>query len=132
MTYLDTLYGETEITEPVILDLIKTKEFQRLQGLNQSGIPFPYPRRQEFTRYDHSIGVYLLLQKLGASIEEQIAGLVHDVSHTAFSHAIDWVYIKNGGNEEMQDDAHEDYVLNSLIPEILQDYGFDPRIAIDY
>ena len=34
----------------------------------------------------------LLIKKLGGSVEEQIAGLLHDVSHTAFSHVIDYVF----------------------------------------
>jgi HD superfamily phosphohydrolase len=41
----------------------------------------------------------LLVRRLGASLEEQIAALLHDVSHTAFSHVIDSVdhnLLKNG------------------------------------
>ena len=33
----------------------------------------------------------MLLAKKGASLTEQIAGLIHDVSHTVFSHVIDRV-----------------------------------------
>src|SRR5262249_7497130 len=43
------------------------------------------------TRREHSLGVYLLLRRLGASRREQVAGLLHDISHTAFSHAVDFV-----------------------------------------
>ncbi len=33
----------------------------------------------------------MLVNRLGGSLEEQIAALLHDVSHTAFSHVIDYV-----------------------------------------
>lgn len=34
----------------------------------------------------------LLNRQLDASMEEQIVALLHDVSHTAFSHVIDYVF----------------------------------------
>ena len=51
-------------------------------------MPFPF---KDVTRYEHSLGVFILLRRLGAPLREQIAGLLHDVSHTAFSHAVDFV-----------------------------------------
>jgi hypothetical protein len=43
------------------------------------------------TRFEHSLGVFVLLRRFGAPLREQVAGLLHDVSHTAFSHAVDFV-----------------------------------------
>ncbi len=54
-----------------------------------SAFAFPF---KTVTRYEHSLGVYLLLRRLGAGPREQVAGLLHDVSHTAFSHAVDFVF----------------------------------------
>lgn len=34
----------------------------------------------------------LLLRKLGASLEEQLASLLHDISTFAVSHVADWVF----------------------------------------
>lgn len=74
------------------------------------------------TRYDHSVGVMLLIRKLGGSLEEQIAGLLHDVSHTAFSHVVDFVF------ENQAEDYHENIYLavveDSEIPAILAKYGY--------
>lgn len=47
------------------------------------------------------MGVMLLIKKLNGSIEEQIAGWIHDISHTAFSHLIDYVFDSEG------EDHHE-------------------------
>ncbi len=68
----------------------------------------------------------LLLKKLGASEEEQIAGLLHDVAHTTFSHVIDWLYHKTG-TEDSQDNEQASYVMKSEIPAILKKHGYDPE-----
>ena len=64
---------------------------QRLRGVLQHGITALIGITQPVTRFDHSVGVMLLVRRLGGSLEEQIAALLHDVSHTAFSHVIDYV-----------------------------------------
>lgn len=66
------------------------------------------------------------------ALEEQIAGLIHDVSHSAFSHCID--YVLDSGSEQKhshQDNIFEDYVKKTEIPQILQKYGFDTDYILD-
>lgn len=133
MKYVDTVYGEQEIGEPVILDLIRTASMQRLKKVDQAGFPRPFrPEDDPVTRFEHSIGVYLLLRKFGASLEEQIAGLLHDVSHSAFSHCIDYM----GSHEAQQKQSHQDdvfeaFVRKSEIPSILDRYGIDTSYILD-
>ncbi len=91
MQWQDRVYGDVAIEEPGILDLIGCPTFQRLKGIRQAGpsaLAFPF---KTVTRYEHSLGVFLLLRRLGADLREQVAGLLHDISHTAFSHAVDFV-----------------------------------------
>ena len=73
----------------------------------------------------------ILLKKLGASIEEQIAGLLHDVPHTAFSHVIDFVFKENNHNQEYHEKFHEKIILQSKIPVILEKYGFEVKQILD-
>ena len=96
MKYLDQVYGENEINEPVILEIIASPEMQRLKGVDQAGYFEPYFPGVQHTRFEHSMGVYLLLKKYGAPLEEQIAGLIHDISHPAFSHAGDYYFMAGG------------------------------------
>lgn len=88
----DRVYGEARIDDPAIEGVIACPTFQRLKGIRQAGpsaLAFSF---KNVSRYEHSLGVFLLLQRLNASRREQVAGLLHDVSHTAFSHAIDFLY----------------------------------------
>src|SRR3989344_4394896 len=119
LTLHDALYGSFSITSPLILELIASRPLQRLKGITQFGIPNEFNSVESFSRFDHCVGVMLLLKKLGAIEAEQIAGLLHDVSHTAFSHTIDWV-VGTGMKEDYQDSQHETYILTTKIPEILQ------------
>lgn len=79
--------------------------------------------RWNITRYEHSIGVMLLIKKLGGSLEEQIAGLLHDVSHTAFSHVIDFVF--DHKEENYHEQILNQFLKKSEIPVILHDHGYD-------
>ncbi len=88
MKYLNKLYGKFELSGD-IEELINTNVFQRLKKIHQGGAIFLINPNINHTRFEHSIGVMLLIKNLGGSIEEQIAGLLHDISHTAFSHLID-------------------------------------------
>lgn len=130
--YIDRAYGKVEINEPVILDLINSPFIQRLKYIDQAGFIEPYFPGRTFYRFEHSVGVYLLLKKYNASIEEQIAGLIHDVSHSVFSHCID--YILSAGSEtehNHQDNIFVNFVKETDIPQILEKYSFDINKILD-
>jgi uncharacterized protein len=118
----DKLYGNFEI-EKVLIELIESKPIQRLKGIHQGGASYLVNENWNVTRYEHSIGVMLLIRKLGGSIEEQIAGLLHDVSHTAFSHIIDFVLDKQ--NENYHEEIFLSVIKDSEIPIILEKYHYD-------
>jgi len=124
MKIIDVVYGEFEINEQVLVELINSKALQRLKKIQQYGFPQEYYIFPGYTRYDHSLGVMIILKKVGASLEEQVAGLIHDVSHTAFSHVIDWVY-GSGEVEDYQDKVHKQIISNSDIPKILSRFKID-------
>ena len=122
MQIVDELYGYFEI-EPVLDELIHCDAVQRLKKVHQGGATFLVNPLWSGTRYDHSVGVMLLIKLLGGSVEEQILGLLHDVSHTAFSHVID--YVLDDESEEFHETIYEDIVMKSEIPIILNKYGYD-------
>ena len=67
----------------------------------------------------------------GASLKEQVAGLLHDTSHTAFSHVIDWVF-GDPSKADFQDKLHEDKIKNSEIKNILEKHSFSPEEISNY
>ncbi len=124
MHYIDPIYGSEQITEPVLLDLMASQAVKRLQDVLQHGISGLIGITSAVTRYDHSMGAMLLVRRLGASVEEQIAALLHDVSHTAFSHVIDYVFNDHDG-QSYHDRMKMSYVIKTDLPDILADYGYD-------
>jgi len=130
MIYTDRIYGKIKISEPVILELLNCPSIQRLKGIDQAGYPKPWFPGSPRTRFEHSLGVYILLKRHNAPIEEQAAGLIHDVSHLTFSHAIDYVLgeKEQGKRLDYQDNLFDEFVRKSEIPKILKKYN----IILDY
>lgn len=60
----DQLYGTFEI-DPVLHELIYSQAIQRLKRVHQGGGTFLVNDRWCGTRYEHSIGVMLLIKLLG-------------------------------------------------------------------
>ena len=131
MIIKDRIYGQFEIKEAVLLELIESRPVQRLKNIAQYGVPDEYYVFKNYSRYEHSIGVMLLVRKLGGSLEEQIAGLLHDVSHTAFSHVVDWLF-GSGEKEDHQDRIHDKIFMESELPEILKRHDLDHKRISDY
>jgi HD superfamily phosphohydrolase len=124
MQWHDRVYGRMRLDDPDLLALIECPTFRRLHGIRQAGpsaISFPF---KNVTRYEHSLGVFALLRGLGADRKEQVAGLLHDVSHTAFSHAVDFVVTSD------EQDHHETLKPRFLhrpdIVEALDRLGYAP------
>jgi HD superfamily phosphohydrolase len=98
----EPLYGSFYLPE-IAWNIIDTKEFQRLRKIKQTGnTNLVYPGA-EHTRFQHSLGVAHLCDQLGRKLQYEypdwvsekdrlilcIAGLCHDLGHSAFSHLYD-------------------------------------------
>jgi uncharacterized protein len=125
----DRVYGTISVQDAEILGLIGCPTFQRLKGVKQAGpsaLAFPF---KDVTRFEHSLGVFALLRRLRAPRREQIAGLLHDISHTAFSHAVDFVFTSE------EQDHHEQLKPLMLdrpdLAQALAVLGYSPREFYD-
>ncbi len=126
MKYEDVVYGSVTITEPILLDLLQSQAVQRLHGVLQHGITGLIGITKPVSRFEHSVGAMLLVRRLGASLAEQVAALLHDVSHTAFSHVIDYVF-DGHDSQSYHDEKKEEYMVQTDLPLILSQGGYDWR-----
>ncbi len=127
----DKVYGKQHITDPLIIELLESIEVKRLKGIRQNGAWWILDRKFRTTRFEHSFGVYWLLKHFGASEDEQVAGLLHDVNHTAFSHVVDYV-LGDPETQDFSDARHRDIILSSSIPSILKRYDLDAYKISDH
>lgn len=123
MYFQDPVYGRVTVEEPVLLDVITSPPLQRLRGVLQHGITGLIGVTRPVSRYEHSLGTMFLVRSLGASLEEQLAALLHDVSHTAFSHVIDYVF-DDHDNQSYHDEVKVDYVARTGLPDLLARHGY--------
>ncbi len=121
------IYGDLEVTDQLLCDIIRSPEFQRLQGVYQYG-PWQYiASPTPYTRWEHSLGVFQLTVMYGGTYYEQIAALLHDISHTIFSHVGGWIYHSDYRIADAhQDGIHAWFIANSSITELLARYGISP------
>ncbi len=129
MRWDDRVYGEVKVEDAGVQALIDCPTFRRLQGIKQAGpsaLAFPF---KTVTRFEHSLGVYLLLGKLGADRREQVAGLLHDISHTAFSHAVDFVF--DSEHQDHHEGLKPEFLRRPDIVATLAEIGFKPEEFFD-
>lgn len=128
MTYVDKIYGEVEFSG-IIEEIIKTNVFRRLKKIHQGGSIFLVDPKINHTRFEHSIGVMLIIKKVGGSLEEQIAGLIHDISHTAFSHLIDYILEIEG--EDYHEHRYAEVLKDRELAAVLNKYRIDDTLLAD-
>lgn len=104
--YRDAVHNIIRIeTEPpvgrLLVDLVDTREFQRLRRIRQLGLAFFAYQGAEHSRFTHSLGALHLatrmLERLRTKYEisdedqtaVRVAALLHDVGHGPFSHVIE-------------------------------------------
>jgi len=105
----DPIHGYIEIDDLAIA-IIDTVEMQRLRRIRQLGFSYLVYPGANHTRFEHSLGVYhlmnLLLDRLEVAKEEEqeliVASLIHDIGHGPYSHVTEPVIKKITGN------SHED------------------------
>jgi HD superfamily phosphohydrolase len=101
-TVYDPVYGAIAADELEWL-LIQSPPMQRLKGIKQLGLVDAVFPGANHTRFEHSIGTMhmagLMARHLGLEPLEvrkvRLAGLLHDLGHSAFSHAVEGVLSRN-------------------------------------
>ncbi|MCC2646183.1 MAG: hypothetical protein K0R02_248 [Rickettsiaceae bacterium] len=122
-TTIQTIFSTQKIDDPVITELLSHPIMERVKNIDQSGPLYYFGYVPAYSRYDHSIGVWAILKHYNTPIKEQIAGLLHDVSHTVFSHVGDYLFDMPEGGTSYQDTIHLQYLEAQNILPLIKKYG---------
>lgn len=119
---IDELYGKYYVND-IIFEIIESSIFKRLKNIHQSGGGYLVNELWNVTRYEHSVGTMILSLKFGRNIEEHIKSLLHDISHSAFSHVID--YILKNNNEDYHEIIQKDFLKNKELTNIFKKHNLN-------
>jgi uncharacterized protein len=132
--FKDPVHKYIYVQDPVIWDLINTREFQRLRRIRQLGTSYLTFHGAEHSRFSHSLGVYEVTRKIISQFERNryedwpieekrlclCAALLHDIGHGPFSHSVETVF---GEHHELWscrivlEDTEVNKVLRSVSPD---------------
>lgn len=132
---LHEIYGK-EIPE-FIKEICQSKEMKRIGNVGQNcGRDYITSKIQNFkfnyTRYDHSVGVGLIVWKLTKNKKMAIAGLLHDIAAPCFSHVIDF-YNNDSETQISTEEKTKQIISDSIdITKALEKYNLKKEDVWDY
>ena len=110
--FRDPVHNYIAVSYQIILDLIDTKEFQRLRRVKQLGVTEEVFHGAEHSRFGHSLGVYEIARRICDNFAHDYptktpgdglwddserlvtlcAALLHDIGHGAYSHTFEHIF----------------------------------------
>lgn len=110
--FRDPVHDYIHIRDKIIIDLIDTREFQRLRRIKQLGTSSYTFHGAEHSRFNHSLGVYEITRRIISQFERNYrsaspydglwqpeermvaicAALLHDIGHGPFSHTFETIF----------------------------------------
>ena len=138
----DPIHQYVHVEHQIILDLINSKEFQRLRRIKQLGTTSFTFHGAEHTRFGHSLGVYEIARRIcnfferNFSIEEDpengwnneellvtlCAALLHDVGHGPYSHTFEGIFDTNHESFTIDIITSPETEINQLLRRIAPDF----------
>jgi len=166
LDFVDYIYDPVWKNIPITQlekEIIETDIFKRLMNIKQMSLASISFSGANHTRYEHSIGTmhvaYLIASKIDDLKENanniflekfklkngyaktlqfiRIAGLLHDLGHPPFSHAIEWVFERNPELYLGEEYSHDIYTYelikgNEEIKQILKDEIISSKNISDF
>lgn len=120
-----------------IKELVNTKEMIRLKDVGMNcGCEYTnlktFTTKYYYSRYEHSIGVALIVWHFTHDIKQTIAGLLHDIATPVFAHAIDFLN-KDYINQQSTEDNTDNIIAESKeIMDLLDKYNITLEEVKDY
>lgn len=127
----DDIHGYMNF-EPTCIKIIDNPIFQRLRDIKQLGLSHKIFPGACHTRFQHSLGVAFLSEKLLINIRQnqpelnitdkdilnvKIAGLVHDLGHACLSHFFDNLFLKDSKSIYKEHENRSMLLLDYIVSE---------------
>ncbi len=130
-----TLY-HADIPE-VICDCAEAPSMQRLKRVGMNcGCEYTAFARfaglQPYSRYDHSLGVALIVWHFTHDSAQAVAGLLHDVASPVFAHVVDFLHGDYLTQESTEDGTEEIIEHDAALQRTLHAYGLCTKDVCDY
>jgi len=137
-TFRDPVYGDIQLPQGLVCELIDHPDFQRLRRIRQLGVCYNTFHGAEHSRFQHTLGAcwlaYQVLRNWTWQEELELspnewnatlcAVLLHDVGHGPFSHALEHVF--SGLDHES---IGWDLIRTRFRP-LLERHGVEPEMVI--
>lgn len=135
MQELWTVY-HPEIPE-FLRELAVTPPMERLRqvgmncGCEYTGFPL-FQDLRSYSRFDHSMGVALIVWHFTGSMKQAVAGLFHDVTTPVFAHVVDFLNGDHMQQESTEVGVEECLVSSPEVMDLLGRYGLAAEEVCDY
>ena len=120
-----------------LAEFSKTPPMQRLKavgmncGCEYTSFPI-FSGLRPYTRFDHSVGVALIVWHFTGSKEQSLAGLFHDVTTPVFAHVVDFLNGDHIRQESTEAGVAECLAASKEVCELLRKYGISAEQVSDY
>ena len=128
----------TEKTPPFVAEAMETPEMRRLQsigmncGCEYTAFPLFRRLREPYSRFDHSVGVALLIWRFTRDARQTLAGLFHDIASPCFAHVVDFMLGDSMRQEATEDGTRSVIEGSEAIQAILRRLGLSTDDVADY
>lgn len=136
VVFRDPVHDYIHVYHQIILDLIDSKEFQRLRRIKQLGTSQYTFHGAEHSRFSHSLGVYELARKIcdrfsrnypnswddSERLVTLCAALLHDIGHGPFSHTFEKIFHTNHETLTTEIILDERTEVNQILSQVAPDF----------
>ena len=140
--FRDPIHEHIHVQHKVILDLINSREMQRLRRIKQTGASVYTFHAAEHSRFSHSIGVYEVARRIcdqfvrnyptkekGDGLWDDserlvvlCAALLHDIGHGPYSHAFEKIFHTNHEDITIRIIESEETEVNHILRSVSPDF----------
>lgn len=134
--FRDPIHNYIHVSDPIIYELINTREFQRLRRIKQVPTTSYTFHGAEHSRFSHCLGVYEIARKItkifntnysdiwnsSETLITLVAALLHDIGHGAYSHTFELLFQTN----------HESYTQHIITDPSTEIHQILLKVAPDF